>query len=148
VKIDHDQPPIRCHPQSGRRCGRSFHDLRREFACRLLESRAELHDVRDFLGHANITTTSRYLRSTTLRLERALSLLEQNNLPEGDANNGSGDNSDSRKSAALVPHGTAAPKNGDDHIDTEIVDVIEDEVVSPEGIEPSTNRLRVCCSAS
>ena len=49
-----------------------FHDLRREFACRLLESRAELHDVRDFLGHTNITTTSRYLRSTTLRLERAL----------------------------------------------------------------------------
>ena len=37
-----------------------FHDLRREFACRLLESRAELHDVRDFLGHTNITTTSRY----------------------------------------------------------------------------------------
>ena len=54
-----------------------FHDLRREFACRLLESRAELHDVRDFLGHANITTTSRYLRSTTLRLERALTLLER-----------------------------------------------------------------------
>ena len=37
---------------------------------------AELHDVRDFLGHANITTTSRYLRSTPLRLARALSLLE------------------------------------------------------------------------
>src|SRR4029453_2369513 len=54
-----------------------FHDLRREFACRLLESRAELPDVRDFLGHANITTTSRYLRPTTLRLERALTLLEQ-----------------------------------------------------------------------
>ena len=44
---------------------------------RLLESRAGLHDVRDFLGHANITTTSRYLRSTTLRLERALTLLEE-----------------------------------------------------------------------
>jgi integrase len=26
-----------------------FHDLRREFACQLLESRAELHNVRDFL---------------------------------------------------------------------------------------------------
>ena len=25
---------------------------------------SQLHDVRDFLGHANITTTSRYLRST------------------------------------------------------------------------------------
>ena len=57
--------------------GLRFHDLRREFACRLLESSAEIHDVRDFLGHSNITTTSRYLRSTTLRLERALSLLEQ-----------------------------------------------------------------------
>ena len=57
--------------------GLHFHDLRREFACRLLESRAELHDVRDFLGHANLTTTSRYLRSTAMRLERALRLLEQ-----------------------------------------------------------------------
>ena len=47
-----------------------FHDLGREFACRLLESRAELHDVRDFLGHTNLTTTSRYLRSTAMRLER------------------------------------------------------------------------------
>ena len=44
-----------------------FHDLRREFACRLLESRAELHDVRDFPDHTNLTTTSRYLRSTALR---------------------------------------------------------------------------------
>ena len=42
----------------------------------LLESGADLHDVRDFLGHANITTTSRYLRSTPLRLERALSKME------------------------------------------------------------------------
>jgi integrase len=53
-----------------------FHDLRREFACRLLESRAELHDVRDFLGHSNISMTSRYLHATPLRLERALGLLE------------------------------------------------------------------------
>jgi integrase len=53
-----------------------FHDLRREFACRLLESSAELHDVSDFLGHSNISTTSRYLRSSPLRLERALERLE------------------------------------------------------------------------
>jgi len=44
-----------------------FLRLRREFACRLLEVRAELHDVRDFLGHGNITTTTPYLRSTTLK---------------------------------------------------------------------------------
>lgn len=53
-----------------------FHDLRREFACRLLESSADLHDVRDFLGHANITTTSRYLRSRPGRLAKALERLE------------------------------------------------------------------------
>jgi integrase len=48
-----------------------FHDLRREFASRLLESQADLHDVQMFLGHAAITTTSRYLQSTPVRLERA-----------------------------------------------------------------------------
>jgi integrase len=53
-----------------------FHDLRREFASRLLESRADLHDVQLFLGHAAITTTSRYLQSTPVRLERALARLE------------------------------------------------------------------------
>ncbi|MDP7477642.1 MAG: site-specific integrase [Vicinamibacterales bacterium] len=53
-----------------------FHDLRREFACRLLESSADLHDVRDFLGHANITTTSRYLRSAPMRLAQALERME------------------------------------------------------------------------
>ena len=47
-----------------------FHDLRLEFAYTLLESEADLHDVRDFLGHANITTTSRYLASSPRRLER------------------------------------------------------------------------------
>jgi integrase len=35
--------------------GLHFHDLRREFGSRLLESGAAQHDVRDFLGHANIT---------------------------------------------------------------------------------------------
>ena len=54
-----------------------FHDLRREFASRLLESHADLHDVQMFLGHAAITTTSRYLQSTPVRLERALARLEQ-----------------------------------------------------------------------
>jgi integrase len=54
-----------------------FQDLRREFASRLLESSADLHDVQMFLGHAAITTTSRYLRSTPTRLERALNRMEQ-----------------------------------------------------------------------
>ena len=53
-----------------------FHDLRRQFACALLGSGADLHDVRDFLGHANITTTSRYVQSTPLRLERVPNRME------------------------------------------------------------------------
>jgi integrase len=52
------------------------HDLRREFACRLLESQASLHDVKDFLGHSNITTTSAYLSSSPVRLESALARME------------------------------------------------------------------------
>ena len=32
--------------------------------------------MRDFLGHANITTTSRYLRSTPVRLAQALERME------------------------------------------------------------------------
>jgi hypothetical protein len=41
-------------------------------ACRLLESSADLHDVRDCLGHVNIATTSRLVRSTPVRLAQAL----------------------------------------------------------------------------
>jgi Phage integrase family len=52
------------------------HDLRREFGSRLLESGASQHDVRDFLGHSNITTTSRYLKSSIDRLEKALAAME------------------------------------------------------------------------
>jgi integrase len=53
------------------------HDLRRQFACSLLESGAALHDVQAFLGHANITTTSRYLQSAPVRLEQALARMEK-----------------------------------------------------------------------
>ena len=65
--------------------GLRFHDLRREFACQLLESSADLHDVRDFLGHANITTTSRYLRSAPVRLAPALERMEASTVPLVDA---------------------------------------------------------------
>jgi len=58
--------------------GLHVHDLRREFASRLLESSADLHDVQMFLGHADITTTSKYLQSTPVRLARALEKLEGN----------------------------------------------------------------------
>jgi len=124
-----------------------FHDLRREFACRLLESRAELHDVRDFLGHTNITTTSRYLRLTTLRLKRALELLERRQMRGAPAETAISDGY-SRNFATPLPHGASAADQFDDPLDSESVDVMGDSLVSPVGIEPTTNRLRVCCSAS
>ncbi|MEO2192811.1 MAG: hypothetical protein ABGY24_10210 [bacterium] len=45
-------------------------------ACRLLESSADLRDVRDCLGHGHITTTSRYVRGTPVRLAQALERME------------------------------------------------------------------------
>lgn len=64
-----------------------FHDLRREFACQLLESSADLHDVRDFLGHTSINTTNAYLSSAPVRQERALQRLEEHRAtaPSGSA---------------------------------------------------------------
>jgi integrase len=38
-----------------------FHDLRHEYASRLLENDAPLFLIRQWLGHAEITTTMRYL---------------------------------------------------------------------------------------
>ena len=45
-----------------------IHDLRREFACRLRESGAPDHEVADWLGHANIGTTSTYLKTDRVSL--------------------------------------------------------------------------------
>ena len=51
-------------------------DVGERTACWGLESSADLHDVRDCLGHAHITTTSRYARSTPVRLVQALERME------------------------------------------------------------------------
>jgi integrase len=66
-------PECRAHL---RRIDLHFHDLRREFGCTLLESGSDLHHVRDFLGHADISTTSRYLATSPVRLAHALSRLD------------------------------------------------------------------------
>ena len=49
-----------------------FHDLRREFGSRVLESGSSLVEARDLLGHANITQTSTYLNSTAKALGLAI----------------------------------------------------------------------------
>ena len=58
--------------------GLRFHDLRREFASRLLEAPGvSSHEVRDWLGHADIGTTSRYLSLTSVGLADTLAKFEQ-----------------------------------------------------------------------
>jgi len=54
-----------------------FHDLRREFASRLLETPGvSLHDVSDWIGHTNVITTSRYLATNAVRKLRVLERFE------------------------------------------------------------------------
>jgi integrase len=58
--------------------GLHFHDLRREFASRLRETPGiSDHHVRDWLGHADLATTSRYLATTRVGLQHARRVFEQ-----------------------------------------------------------------------
>jgi integrase len=54
-----------------------FHDLRREAASRWFEAGVPLHHIRDLLGHADISTTSRYLSVTPTELQRSMKMAEQ-----------------------------------------------------------------------
>jgi integrase len=55
-----------------------FHDLRGEFASRLRETpEISDHHVRDWLGHAEMAMTSRYLATTRVGLQQARRVFEQ-----------------------------------------------------------------------
>jgi integrase len=57
--------------------GLHFHDLRREFGSRLLETPGvSQHVVRDMLGHADLATTSKYLATTRAGLQQAMRAFE------------------------------------------------------------------------
>jgi len=53
-----------------------WHDLRHEYASRLVERGVPLAQVRDLLGHASITTTERYDNQTLNSLKSAAGKLE------------------------------------------------------------------------
>jgi integrase len=57
----------------------NFHDLRREAGSRLLESGMPEHYVQRFLDHANLSTTSRYLKTTRRGMHEALKRVEERN---------------------------------------------------------------------
>jgi integrase len=54
-----------------------WHDLRHEYASRLVEEGVPLAQVRDLLGHASITTTERYDNQRLETLQLAVTKLER-----------------------------------------------------------------------
>jgi hypothetical protein len=85
----------------------------------------------------NITTNSRYLRSTTLRLERALTLLEQHEQQHADSIDAQQQGKkDSRSIATSLPHGPPATSETDNPVDAEVVDWIGDDFVSRKESSP------------
>ena len=59
-----------------RRINLHWHDLRHEYASRLVERGVPLAQVRDLLGHASITTTERYDNQKLENLQTAALKLE------------------------------------------------------------------------
>jgi integrase len=53
-----------------------FHDLRSEYASRLVERKVPLSQVRDLLGHSSIVVTERYDRQTLESLKTAVAVLD------------------------------------------------------------------------
>jgi Phage integrase family len=60
-----------------RRIDLRWHDLRHEYASRLVEKGVPLAQVRDLLGHASITTTERYDNQQLENLQAAAARLER-----------------------------------------------------------------------
>ncbi|PYR53679.1 MAG: hypothetical protein DMF91_27980, partial [Acidobacteria bacterium] len=61
------------------------HDLRREAGSRLLERGADLHTVQLFLDHANISTSSRYLKPSKLALHTTIQRIDAQRRESGEA---------------------------------------------------------------
>jgi integrase len=80
-----------------------LHDLRRECGSRLLEAGVGLHEVREWLGHRDISTTGRYLAVTGTSLQRALSRLEESQKPLAERNKKRTTTLASRRKRALPP---------------------------------------------
>ncbi len=97
-----------------RRIDLHWHDLRHEYASRLVENGVPLAQVRDLLGHASITTTERYDNQKLENLQLAAARLESGKTFDAPQASPSGrqvfvKNSD-RKPVEDTP--TAQPKTG------------------------------------
>src|SRR4029434_6070929 len=66
--------PASC--QAYRTTNLTFHDLRHEAGSRLLEFGWSLRQVKDMLGHANVSQTDTYLNATKVGLQEAMRRLD------------------------------------------------------------------------
>jgi integrase len=74
-----------CCREQLRKMNLHMHDLRREAGSRLLERGADLHTVQLFLDHANISTSSRYLKPSKLALHPTIRRIDEQRCESGDA---------------------------------------------------------------
>jgi integrase len=98
------------------------HILRHTFCSHLAMRGAPARAIQELAGHRDLTTTQKYMHLSASAVADAIRLLDAPKQRGDGVETGSAETKEARK--------------------------IDAEVVSPEGIEPSTNRLRVCCSAS
>lgn len=54
-----------------------WHDLRHEFASRLVEGGVPITEVKELLGHASVITTERYVSHALARLKKSVTVLER-----------------------------------------------------------------------
>ena len=111
-----------------------WHDLRHEYASRLVEKGIPLSQVRDLMGHASIVTTERYDTQRQEVLDQAARKLETGVIIKFPSRS-----ERIRAAKARAARAAAARK-------PRVIN--QKEVVSRRGIEPLTRRLRVCCSAN
>lgn len=54
-----------------------FHDLRHDFASRLVMAGVDIYEVKDLLGHKTVTTTERYAHLNPAKLQKAVEVLSE-----------------------------------------------------------------------
>jgi integrase len=80
-----------------------MHDLQREAGSRLLERGADLHTVQLFLDHANISTSSRYLKPSKLALHTTIQRIDAQSRASGEAAKWEQELADIQKNLQAVP---------------------------------------------
>ena len=113
-----------------------WHDLRHEALSRLGEAGVPAHDLKALAGHANLSTTQRYLNSQEVRMHQAVRAAKAR-LTDKSGNPESG-------------HGTVTADELRHAIEMAPVEVVEnkEEMVPRARIELATLRFSVVCSTN